>query len=243
MKVILQASIFVVIATLLGQCSTSTHNSNLQSSYAPVPFEENANSEEGLPAIPYETMLGEITNLSKKVGISNLREANLSGSETEVRIWNAGGLIIPVCLVLKIQNESSAAVRVAPKIVGDRAIFDKQGKPIYVKTDLGSPRSGWSEIVSYLREQEIIPSVKLALDKRFMPEPDQLSIIIEVKTGAQYSMVHYAEFTESKDGKRALNVSRRIENEFGKMLGWDAEPPPNNSFNRTRTQQVFYHQY
>ncbi len=222
MKVILLASILIMIVSLLGQCSTSTQEPNPQSSVnsigTPSPSKD-SDSEEGLPAIPYEKMLEMIAGLSKQAGISNLREAKLADSETEIRIWKAFGLAYPRCFILNIQKDASNAFILAPKVMKGKAIFDRKGEPIYIKTALESPRSGWEEVISYLKEQGIDSSVKLSLDQRYVPEPDAEEIIIEVKTGSQYSMVHYIEFTESKDGKKALNICQRIENEFGKKIG------------------------
>jgi hypothetical protein len=46
-----------------------------------------AASDDGLSPPSYEQMLPQVASLAKEVGIPNLKEANLSDAQTELRMW------------------------------------------------------------------------------------------------------------------------------------------------------------
>jgi hypothetical protein len=84
---------------------------------------------------------------------------------------------------------------------------------------MGNPHSGWESIVNYMKATEIDSPIGLALDKTYEPYPDQEMLALEVKSGRQYSLVFYLDSTKSQDGKKAFEMCKRIESEFGKRLG------------------------
>jgi len=61
--------------------------------------------------------------------------------------------------------------------------------------------------------------MKLSLDDQYLPDPDEEAIAIEVKSPGNYEMVFYTLSTRSEDGHKALQVCRKIEQEFGIMMG------------------------
>jgi hypothetical protein len=108
---------------------------------------------------------------------------------------------------------------VAPKVVNNRAVYRSPHQVIYERTNLGDPRSGWASIINYLKVTEIDSPIGLALDQSYEPYPDQEMLALEVRSGGRYTLVFYLDSTQSQDGKKAFELCRKIESEFGKRLG------------------------
>ena len=87
------------------------------------------------------------------------------------------------------------------------------------KISLESPKSGWNEFAEFIKKQGIDIPMRLSLDDQYMPDPDEESIAIEAKSHGNYGMVFYTLSTKSEDGHKALEVCRRIQQEFGITLG------------------------
>ncbi len=151
---------------------------------------------------------------SLNLKINNLRD-EVSDAETEIRIWVGFGMLYPRGFIMKVQHGRQEAFYVAPKILGNKA----DGKVKMTKVSLESPKAGWNEFAEFVKKQGIDSPMKLSLDDQHVPDPDEESIVIEVRSHGTYQMVFYALSTENEDGKRALQVCRRIEQEFGIPLG------------------------
>lgn len=151
-------------------------------------------------------MLGVLKRESQTLGIKNLREAKID-DETEVRIWMMFDVALPRCFILKENNGDYKAIYAA-------AVKGKKGIP---KATLTPPHSGWDEFDGFLKEQGVDVPIKLSLDEKTLPEED--IVLIEGKSGVQYSMVFFFTNTKSEDGQKALKVCRRIEQEFSIRMG------------------------
>jgi hypothetical protein len=164
-------------------------------------------------------MLDEIKRESLKSKINNLREEVLSDSETEIRIWIGFGLAYPRCFILRYSNGHTKAFYLAPKPNGAKAATDSSGEVLISKAVLNAPASGWDEFNRFLKEQGIDAPLKLSLDESQLPDPDAESMVVEAKSGTRYSMVFFSLHADSEDGRKALEVCRRIEREFNVRLG------------------------
>jgi hypothetical protein len=89
---------------------------------------------------------------------------------------------------------------------------------------LSAPSSGQDEFERFLKDQGIDSPIKLSLDDRETPGPDEETIVIEVKSGPIYSMVFFPSNTETEDGKKAWAVWEKIKREFN--IGMPRETPP-----------------
>jgi len=145
-KELLLATTLIMLASVIGGCSLKHRESNsntvLDSLIVSSSSSNDSTDTAKNPPIPYEEMLQEIAGLSRQTGIGNLKEAKISDSETEIRIWREGGTSLPVCFVLRLQNDSPIAFLVGPKVLGDKAVFDKKGSARFVKTVLQSRAPG-----------------------------------------------------------------------------------------------------
>jgi hypothetical protein len=202
-----------IIVGLLAYCSASNRKSpaSIQVSSSP------AQTDDGLPPMSYEQMIPELARLSKQAGVANLRALGLTDSQTELRLWKAFGLVYPRYFVLRIENDNASASFVSPKVIADKAVVNK-GNPVYVNTPLKAPRSGWSNLLTYLRQNGIDSSINLTLDKRCHPYPDAEALILEMKTGSRHTMAHYIDSTVSDDGKKAFAICEKIQHEFDIQL-------------------------
>ena len=166
----------------------------------------------------YEEMLPKMAGLSKQASIPNLKDVSLSDVQTEIRLWKAFGLLYPRCFVLKIDNGNPAASFVYPKVVGNKAVFHK-GNPVYINAPLNAPHSGWENLLGYLKQNGLDSTIRLALDKRYMPYPDAEELVLEMKTGSRHTMPYYIDSTVTADGKKAFGICQKMETEFDIHLG------------------------
>jgi hypothetical protein len=204
----------MTIVALLGSCSFADRQS-------PVPVAVNSSTpqatDEGLPAMSYEEMLPKVAGLSNQASIPNLKDISLPDDQTEIRLWKAFGLAYPRCFVLKIDNGNPAASFVSPKLVGNKAVFRK-GNPVYSNAPLNAPHSGWETLLGYLKQNGIESSIRLSVDKRYMPYPDAEALVLEMKTGSRHTMAYYIDSTVTPEGKKAFAICEKVQNEFDIQL-------------------------
>jgi len=204
----------LIVVGFIASCSTTR-------TQFPTPLSISAPSpsiDEGLSPPSYEQMLPQVARLAKEAGIPNLKDANLSDAQTELRLWMGLGLITPRCFMLKIDNGNPTSSFATVKIVRNKGVF-LNGNPVYVNAPLNAPHSGWPTFLAFLRQNGIDTSINLALDKHYEPDPDQEFLILEMKTGSRHTLVHYLDSTVTADGKKAFAVCEKIQNEFDIRLG------------------------
>ena len=205
--------LIAIMVVLLPGCSTSNRKVPAAIEVSPSP----ALTDDGLPPMSYEQMIPELARLSKQAGLTNLRDLGVKDSQTEFRLWKGFGLAYPRCFVLRIENDNASASFVSPKVVADKAVVNN-GHPVYANTPLKAPRSGWSNLLTYLKQNGIDSSINLTLDKRYHPYPDAEALILEMKTGSRHTMAHYIDSTVSNDGKKAFAICEKIQLEFDIQL-------------------------
>lgn len=228
MKVFLLAFSTFVFAGFGCQCSQSSkivkseienanHASNVSTAPQMQSHPEDLKRREDLQR-QYEAMQNAIKRESLELGMENLREhVTDSETETETRIWVGFGLAYPRCFILKNLNGKQKAFYVIPKKIVSKAAMDIEVS--MTKTVLDAPQSGWYEFERFLKSQGIDSPIRLSLDDKHLPDPDEESIVVEVKSGTSYSMVFFSLYTENEDGRKLLEVCRNIEREFNIKLG------------------------
>jgi hypothetical protein len=206
----MRTTLTLIVVGLLASCSAIDRQSPRPIAVtSPSP----AATDNGLPPMSYEQMLPHVARLSKEAGFPNLKDADLSDAQTELRLWRGLGLVFPRCFVLRIDNGNPTASFATPKIAGNKGVFRK-GNPVYVNTPLNAPHSGWPTFLAFLKENGIDTSINLALDEHYEPYPDAEALILEMKTGSRHAMVHYIDSTVTADGKKAFAVCDKIQHEF-----------------------------
>ena len=156
-----------------------------------------------------------IKNESQKVRIKNLKDT-VRQPGTEVRIWVGFGLLYPRIFIMTERNGSRQAFHITAK---------RNGKSITTpKILLKSPESGWNEFAEFIKKQGIASALKLSPDKEPEFDPDEEIIAIEVRSHGKYEMVFYESDTKSADGRKAMEVCKKLDQEFGIMMGC---PPAN----------------
>lgn len=165
-----------------------------------------------------ETMLRAIKREAQWSKLTNLSAVLLRPGESELRLW-ADFVTSTRCFDLKDKNGKKRAVFISAEITHPPSRTGQAPRVLPVHTVLNAPQSGWLEFDRYLKEQGIEYPLRFSLDDKHSSDPDEGSIVIEMKSGANYSMVFFPLFTETADGKRALEVCRKIEQEFHIKLG------------------------
>lgn len=161
----------------------------------------------------YEDMLIAVKSESAKLGVSSLNDSPEEPG-TEVRVLVGFGLAHPRYFILKNRSGTNEAFLITAKVVGGKAAMDGKGGLLSTKITLSAPSSGWDEFERFLKDQGIESPIKLLLDDRDTPDPDQETIVVEVKSGSDYSMVFFPSNTESEDGKKAWAAWEKIKREF-----------------------------
>lgn len=215
MKLELAVMCVALIGNVTVQCTSHTKLWTPKARYSASSVQDSGNS---LPEIPYDFVLRTVAGLAKQTGVANLRDTKLRHGQTEIRIWKGFGLLTPRCLLLTTRNGTATASFLRAKVRQNRAVF-RNGSIVYVNTPLDAPRSGWDSFLAYLREHGIGSSIDMALDKRYVPEPDGELLVLEMKNGSRHSMAYYDESTASVDGKKAFDICKRIRSEFDVNLG------------------------
>jgi hypothetical protein len=209
----------VALASLSNECSRDSKVVNPQSNGATQSASPSASIQNDVKVrkalqAQVEVIQGAIKRESLKLKINNLRDS-VSDAETEIRIWVGFGMLYLRCFMMKELNGRREAFYIAPKTNGDKT----EGEVPMTKLSLGSPKSGWNEFAEFIKKQGVDSPMKLSLDAKYLPDPDEESIAIEAKSHGNYEMVFYTLSTKSEDGQKALQVCRKIEQEFGIKMG------------------------
>jgi hypothetical protein len=211
----------VAFASLSNQCSQHSGFVDRQSNSATPSASPSSSIENDVKVrkavqAQVQVIQGAIQRESLKLKINNLRDT-ASEAETEIRIWVGFGMLYPRCFIMKELNGRREAFYIAPKTIGGKK--DVQGEVPMTKLSLESPKSGWNEFAEFIKKQGVDSPMKLSLDAQYLPDPDEESIAIESKSHGNYEIVFYTLSTKSEDGQKALQVCRKIEQEFGIKMG------------------------
>jgi len=143
--------------------------------------------------------------------LRDLEELSLAKDQSETRICVGFDGAETPCLVLRSDGVQETAEMVSPRF------FSRKDKTTVLPslTKLNAPKSGWVAFDQYLKEQGITIPLRFVLDDKHIIDPDEGSIVIETKTGPDYGMIFFPLGTETEDGKRALGICRKVEQEFG----------------------------
>jgi hypothetical protein len=143
--------------------------------------------------------------------LTDLAQVSLPLGQFEIRIWvGFDGMETPGFVFRSGETGKNAALI--------SARFIRRGGKVTVtpvRTELAAPRSGWSSFEGYLKDQGLTNPLKFSPDNIHIVDPDEGSIVIETKSDSAYSMVFFPLGTETEDGKRALQICRKVEQEFG----------------------------
>lgn len=147
---------------------------------------------------------------AKWSGLGNLEELSLTTLSSETRIWVGFDGAETPCFVVRSDGTRKSAALISAR-------FMRNGKVTVspVRTELSGPKSGWISFETYLRDQGVTNPLKFSPDNMHIVDPDEGSIVIETKSDSAYSMVFFPLGTETEDGKRALQICRKVEQEFG----------------------------
>ena len=159
-----------------------------------------------------EAAESEIRHESERLRISNLRDVAISDG-VETRIWVAFGHNYPRCVVLRTTDRENKAVYIRASDVKGGLSTPIDGVFIH-QTPLGAPKFGWNNLLNFLKEQGVYSPIQLSLDSQHLVDPDEEFIVLEVKSEGVYSMAFFSRYTEATDGRKALAVCHRIEEEF-----------------------------
>ena len=206
----------VALANLTNQCArdgvVERQSTGPTQSPTPSPSVEDAVERLQLLQRHVEIMQDAIKRESLKLKIGNLKDTASTGAK-EIRIWITFGLITPRIFINKELNGKQEAFYISSKAVGKRA------KIAMVQLPLQPPTSGWNEFAEFMKNHGIDSPMKLSFDERYAPDPDEEAIAIEINSNGKYELVFYTLSTTSEDGHKALEVCRRIEQEFKIRMG------------------------
>lgn len=147
----------------------------------------------------------------------NLKNLSESDSKDEVRLWVGLGLITPRLFVLRREGGTEKATYYSTEPNPDKTVRPRTG--IKVVLPLESPKSGWKDFRTFLKDNGVDDPLKLTSDFETLVDPDSEGIVIEVKSARGYEMAFFPKSTKSADGRKALGVCHQIESEFNVRMG------------------------
>ncbi|HEX5704336.1 MAG TPA: hypothetical protein VFX97_14125 [Pyrinomonadaceae bacterium] len=147
----------------------------------------------------------------------NLENLSKSRSKDEVRLWVGFGLITPRLFVLRREGGIEKATYYSTEPNPDKTARPRTG--IKVVLPLESPRSGWKDFRTFLKQNGVGAPLKLTSDSESLIDPDSEAIVIEVKSARGYEMVFFTKGTKTADGRKAVGVCQQIESEFKVRMG------------------------
>jgi hypothetical protein len=165
----------------------------------------------------YQVARKAIKHESERLRINDLSNVTLT-DEVETRLWVAFGEAYPRCLILKKSKTDNTAVYVKVTGVSGGVATTPEGGFIH-QDKLGPPKTGWDALVNFITGQGVTSPIQLTLDSQHLTDPDEEFLVVEVKSGSVYSMVFFSLYTETADGRKALTVCHRVEEEFGVTMG------------------------
>ena len=147
----------------------------------------------------------------------NLKNLSESDAKDEVRLWVGFGLITPRLFVLRREDGIEKATYYSTEPNPDKTLRPQTG--IKVVLPLESPKSGWKNFRTFLKNNGVDAPLKLTSDVESLIDPDSEAIVIEVKSARGYEMVFFPKSTKTADGQKALGVCHQIESEFNVRMG------------------------
>lgn len=207
------SSIFFTILIAIGfACSGAPHTA------APTPSPTPNQRFKRTSEQQYESTTKGIKELARQLRIPNLSDV-ASSRGTEFRLYIGFGLVFPRCFVYRSLDNKREAQLIEAKVRSDKAVFDRAGKIQPEVKVLAVPVSGWESFEKVLAENGVDSTIRLKFDEFDMVEPDEGSIVLELRTEQSYSAVSYTSDNDSGDGKKAKRICGLVEKEFGVKMG------------------------
>lgn len=153
---------------------------------------------------------GALKREAKWAKLENLEELSLTPLSSETRIWIGFDGAETPCFVVRSDGTRKSAALISARFMRNAKVTVSP-----VRTELSGPKSGWISFETYLRDQGVTNPLKFSPDNIHIVDPDEGSIVIETKSDSAYSMVFFPLGSETEDGKRALQICRKVEQEFG----------------------------
>lgn len=217
MKTIALTFAIVALAILSNQCAPDAGVLNRPSngptpSPAPnISAEDEARRRRSLQ-FAVEITQSAIKRESLQLKIGNLKDSQSKGGK-EIRMWVGFGILVSRTFIMRELDGKQEALFITAK-PGNR-----KGEITMAKFPLAPPKSGWNEFAEFLRNHGIDSPLKLSLDERHEPDPDEEAIAIEVKSDAGYELVFYLLSSKTENARKAFDVCQKIEQEFGIQMG------------------------
>lgn len=218
MKIIVVTLMIFALASLTNQCARDgvVNRQSTGSTQSPTPSPSVDDDAKRLQASHVKIMQDVIKRESLKLKFGNLKDT-ASTHAKEIRIWIAFGIMVPRIFINRELNGKQEAFYITAKADGNRV--NRKGEIVMAQRSLQPPTSGWNEFAEFMKNHGIDSPMKLSFDERYVPDPDEEAIAIEIKSNGKYELVFYTLSTTSEDGHKALEVCRRIEQEFKIRMG------------------------
>jgi hypothetical protein len=154
---------------------------------------------------------------SKTFGIENLKEKGNS-SDFEIRIWSDQETLLHCLLISNKDGKWKASM-----LTGDLMLNRRTGYQYLKKTKSLknlSPKSGWKEVSDVLFSKGVRFPFSYKIDEvNKPPAPDEGLVKLELRSEKQYGLAFYQKFSDSDDAKKAIELCRWLQDEFGTDLG------------------------
>jgi hypothetical protein len=162
----------------------------------------------------YESTTKGIAGVVHQLRIPNLKEAK-NHRGIEFRLYMGFGLFFPKCFIYRSVDNKREALLIDAKVRNNKAVFDRAGNIQPESRVLIAPVSGWESFERALSENGVGPTISLKFDEYDTVDPDEGSIVLELRNENNYSAVSYTRDNNLEDGRKAKRVCQLVEKEFG----------------------------
>lgn len=208
--------ILLPILIFQGNCTdyVNNHNTwdNLNSNYAKEDNKMNLRRSQN-KSEKIEIAKKTLKRNSKSFALKNLRDKTIAPSNMEIRIWSDQETLLH-CLIISKNGNVWKASFLSGEFIEDKLTLLKKRSQ-----DNLSPKSGWNNISMLIDKNIGFPFPYEIDDSDAVLEPDEGTIVLEVKKGENYGLVFYRKFSESVDGKTIIELCKLLQDEFNLDLG------------------------
>ncbi len=159
-----------------------------------------------------------IARLANDLRVPNLKDVK-NHRGTEFRLYIGFGLFFPRCFIYRSLDNKREALLIDAKVRNNKAVFDSTGKIQPETKVLAGPVSGWESFEKALADNGVGYTISLKFDVYDIVDPDEGSIVLELRSEQGYSAVSYTSDNDSEDSKKARRICELVEKEFSVKIG------------------------
>jgi len=166
-------------------------------------------------------MLEIVSKFAHDYGLTDFKKkARTNFGSRMMRLWSDVAYDDEFCIEIVKSNDAWSAFTVTPEANDGIETLTRKKRRGIKKVTLQEPQSGWGALDDFFNEFDLkapLPYRPDAIPRQ--PVVDEGILILEVLDHSGYDIGYYGAFTRSSDGKRIIELCKRLEIEFSIKVG------------------------